>query len=173
MRVLIGDITGLKDVEAIVNAANGDGPMGRGVAGAIGKAGGPSFRNEVRRICEAARGIDAGEYYRSGAGELSNKGIRSVYHAVTMRHPGSPTSVAICEQAMRKTLEAAIKDGVKSIAFPGLGTGVGQLNKKLIAGMMASLAESYGDRIDITIIDLDKEFIDYVKGRVQSESEGS
>ena len=131
------------------------------------------MRNDVRRICEASRGVPAGECYRSTAGDLESNGIRAVYHAVTMRHPGSPTSVAVCEQAMRSTLEAAVKDGVKSIAFPGLGTGVGQLNKQQVAAMMVSVAESYNDRIEITIIDLDKEFIDFVKGRVQSESDVS
>lgn len=173
MRAIIGDITELDDVEAIVNAANGEGPMGRGVAGAIGKAGGPNLRNDVRRICEAARGIPAGECYVSTSGDLSENGIEAVYHAVTMRYPGSPTSIAICREAMQKTLDAAIRDGRKTIAFPALGTGVGQLDKSQIAAMMVSLAESYGDRIEVTIIDIDKDFIEKVKERVKTEGEVS
>lgn len=169
MRVLVGDITDLTDVEVIVNAANGDGPMGRGVAGAIGFAGGPTLRNDVRRICEAARGIAAGECYISKAGNLEDNGVRAVYHAVTMRHPGSPTSLALIESAMRKTLTEAVRNGVKKIAFPGLGTGVGALDKGLVASTMVSLAESFGDRIEVTIIDLDKEFIANVKKRIKTE----
>lgn len=169
VRVEVGDITELADVEVIVNAANGVGPMGRGVAGAIGNAGGATLRNDVRRTCEAARGYEPGDCYISKAGDLEANGIRNVYHAVTMKYPGSPTSTAIVEQAMRKTLDVAVANGVKSIAFPGLGTGVGALNKQQVASKMASLAQEFGGKIDITIIDIDKEFIDYVRERVRTE----
>lgn len=169
MRIVEGDITALKDVEIIVNAANGVGPMGRGVAGAIGQAGGPDLRNDVRIKCAAAHGFEPGECYISKPGNLEANGIKAVYHAVTMKYPGSPTSTAIVEKAMRTTLETAIKNGIKTIAFPGLGTGVGALDKEVVASKMVAVAEEFSDRIDITICDHNQSFIEYVKKKVQTE----
>lgn len=168
MRVLVGDITKLKDVEVIVNAANGVGPMGGGVAGAIGEAGGPALRNDVRQIC-TAKPYEPGDCYISIPGELSSRGILNVYHAVTMKYPGSPTSVAIVQQAMRNTLSKAVINGISSIAFPGLGTGVGELSKDKVAREMVAVANEFADSIEIVIIDTDKEFIGYVKDSQMEE----
>jgi O-acetyl-ADP-ribose deacetylase (regulator of RNase III) len=169
MRVKVGDITAMADVEAIVNAANGKGPMGFGVAGAIGEAGGLELRNAVRRICEANGGYKEGDCYVSPSGDLAKRGIKAVYHAVTMEYPGGPTSLDIVGRAMRATLDKAVSDGIKSIAFPGLGTGVGRLNPQQVASKMVGIAESYSDRIKITIIDIDKEFIDFAKASRKTE----
>lgn len=169
VRVKVGDITAMGDVEVIVNAANGKGPMGRGVAGAIGHAGGLELRNAVRRICESGS-YKEGDCYVSPSGDLADKGIKAVYHAVTMEYPGSPTSLHTVGQAMRNTLNQAVRDGVKSIAFPGLGTGVGQLSPRQVASIMVSIAESYADKIKITIIDTDKEFIELAKQARNAEA---
>lgn len=144
--------------------------MGKGVAGAIGYAGGPELRNAVRRICEAAGGYNEGDCYVSPSGDMEQQGILAVYHAVTMRYPGSPTSVDIVDKAMRATLVKAILDGRKSIAFPGLGTGVGGLNPQTVAAKMVSIAESFSDKINITIIDIDKDFIAFAKQSVKAEN---
>lgn len=170
MRILEGDITELTDVDAIVNAANGAGPMGRGVAGAIGFAGGLTLRNAVRTICQERGGFDAGECYVSPSGDLSSKGIKWVYHAVTMRYPGSPTSYDVISKAMRATLDRAVKDGVKSIAFPGLGTGVGELDVQRVAAIMTAIAESYIAKINVTLIDIDKRFVEFCKQSMQTEA---
>lgn len=169
MRVKLGDITELTDVEVIVNAANGKGPLGKGVAGAIGQAGGLVLRNAVRRICEAGS-FKEGDCYVSPPGDLADNGIKAVYHAVTMVYPGGPTSLDIVGRTMRATLDAAVAAGVKSIAFPGLGTGVGQLNPKQVATIMVSIAEAYSDRITVTIIDIDKEFVDFAKQAIKTEA---
>jgi O-acetyl-ADP-ribose deacetylase (regulator of RNase III) len=170
VRVKVGDITTMGDVEVIVNAANGKGPMGFGVAGAIGEAGGLVLRNAVRRICEAKGGYKEGDCYISPPGDLADKGIKAVYHAVTMEYPGGPTSLFIVGQAMRNTLQQAVCNGVKSIAFTGLGTGVGRLNPQNVASIMVSIAESYIDKIKVTIIDTDKEFIEFAKQARKTEA---
>lgn len=169
MRIIVGDITDVKSCEAIVNASNAKGPMGLGVAGAIGQAGGSTLRNAVRTICETGDYAE-GDCYVSHSGDLAYKGIKNVYHAVTMKYPGGPTSLDIVGKAMRNTLERAIADGVNSIAFPGLGTGVGRLSPKAVAAIMVSIAEKYNDRIKITIIDIDKEFINFAKQSVNTEA---
>jgi O-acetyl-ADP-ribose deacetylase (regulator of RNase III) len=86
-----------------------------------------------------------------------------------MKYPGSPSSVQIVQTAMRTTLQKAILNGVKSIAFPGLGTGIGGLPKDKIAREMVSVAMEFVDSIDVNIIDLDKEFIDFVKENLLTE----
>lgn len=169
MKAIVADITELTDVEVIVNAANGVGPMGRGVAGAIGGAGGPALRNDVRRNCEARGGYEPGQCYISVPGDLSENGIINVYHAVTMKYPGSPTSVEIVQSAMRSTLQAAVQNGVKSIAFPGLGTGVGALPKDRVARAMVEVANEFVDSIEITIVDTDREFIGHVEQNLLTE----
>ena len=169
MRILLGNLVELKDVEVIVNASNGRGPMGRGIAGCIGQAGGYVLRNAVRRICEEAGGYKEGDCYISPSGNLINNGIKFVYHAVTMEYPGGPTSYDIVSKAMRATLDAAIKNEIKSIAFPGLGTGIGQLDLKRVATIMVKIAESYSDRINITIVDINKEFITFAKEAKNTE----
>lgn len=170
MRVKIGDITEMGDVEAIVNASNGKGLMGTGVAWTIGQEMGEGVRTAVRRICEENGGYKEGDCYVSPPGDLAENGIKSVYHAVTMEYPGGPTSMDVVGKAMRATLDKAIANGIKSIAFPGLGTGVGRLNPQQVASKMVGIAESYAHKIEITIIDIDKEFIEFAKKARKTET---
>ncbi len=159
--IKVGDITKLKDVDVIVNAANGRSPMGRGVALAIKEATG--IGEEVKTICKEAGGYKAGECYISSAGKLQKRGIKHIYHCVTMEFPGGLTSLDTVAKGMRTTLSLAMKNEMKSIAFPGLGTGIGCLNKQQVASKMVQIAQEYCDYMDVTIIDLDKEFISYVE----------
>jgi O-acetyl-ADP-ribose deacetylase (regulator of RNase III) len=161
MKVLVADITKLK-VDAIVNASNATGPMGRGVAGAIAAAGGKKLTDDVWRICKS-NSYKEGDCYISSSGELGKRGIQAIYHAVTMVYPGGRTSLDFVGKAMRATLDAAIQNGIKSIAFPGLGTGVGALNPKSVAIKMTTIAKAYEDKIDITICDIDEQFVSFVQ----------
>lgn len=176
IKIITADITKLKNIDVIVNAANGRGVMGRGVAGAIGRAIGDSAKKNAKVVCESNRigfsdnyGFTDGECYISSSGNLIKSGINHIYHAVTMEYPGGRTSMDIISKAMRSTLELAIKNGIKSIAFPALGTGVGCLDKKQVASRMVDIAEHYSDKIDITLVDIDEEFIDFAKMQVQTE----
>lgn len=170
MKAIIADITKLKNVEVIVNAANGKGIMGRGVAGAISYAGGLEFRNQVREICNK-KDYKEGDCFISTSGELEKIGIKAVYHAVTMEFPASRTSIDTITKAMRKTLDTAIANGVQTIAFPGLGTGVGSLNPKSAAIAMFTIAKAYNNQIDITICDINEQFIGYVKELIENQRE--
>lgn len=172
MQAAVADITKLKGIEVIVNAANGRGPMGHGVAGAIGAAGGPQLRNEVRRICVDAGGFKDGDCYISSPGDLEKLGMTAIYHAVTMEYPGSRTSLDTVAKAMRSTLDRAIANGVKSIAFPGLGTGVGALDPKSVASLMVRVAKTYSDKITISIVDVDVDFIGYCQQAIQQAIQG-
>jgi O-acetyl-ADP-ribose deacetylase (regulator of RNase III) len=162
MRAIVGSILDT-ECEAIVNAANGIGVLGAGVAGAIRNAGGMAIQDEAKDICRKnGRVIEAGKCYRTGSGKLLDKGIKYVYHAVTMEYPGGRSSLKNVRDAIRAVLKQAMKDGVKSIAIPGLGTGIGGLDKESVARIMVSVADDFF-QLDVEFVDCSQEFIDYVK----------
>src|SRR5271163_4469409 len=110
-----GDLTAAK-VDAIVNAANNDLILGGGVAGAIRSKGGPSIQAE----CDKLGPIPIGEAAITGAGELK---ARYVIHAASMRLGGRTSEVAL-RDSTRNSLRRAAEQGLKSVAFPAIGTGI-------------------------------------------------
>lgn len=116
LRVVSGDICD-REVEAVVNAANNRLWMGGGVAGAIKRRGG----QEIEREAMAKGPIAIGESVVTAAGKLKAK---HVIHAAVM---GSDlvTSADYIRRATLSALARAKELGLRSIAFPALGTGVG------------------------------------------------
>ena len=110
-----GDLTE-QDVDAIVNAANNDLILGGGVAGAIARRGGPSIQAE----CRAIGPIEVGDAAITGGGQLK---ARFVVHAASM-HLGGATSADSLRRSTRRSLELAGQRGLRSIAFPAVGTGI-------------------------------------------------
>ncbi len=115
VEVLQGDLT-QQDVDAIVNAANNDLELGGGVAGAIARAGGPQIQAECRTIGP----IEVGDATITGGGTLT---ARFVIHAASMRL-GGRTSADSLRRSTRRSLEIAVQRGLRSIAFPAVGTGI-------------------------------------------------
>ena len=116
VRLCQGDLTALA-VDAIVNAANDRLWMGGGVAGAIKRRGGP----EIEHDAMALGPLPIGDAVATGGGRLP---VRHVIHAVTMGQDLS-TSERDIRTATRSALRVAESLGVRSVAFPALGTGVG------------------------------------------------
>lgn len=122
-----GDITQLA-TEAIVNAANNHLWMGAGVAGAIKRAGGADIEREA-----VSKGpIPIGEAVVTGAGELQ---ARYVIHAAAMGQD-LRTDAEKIRAATANSLKRAEELGLKSIAFPALGTGVGGFSYRQAAEVM-------------------------------------
>lgn len=115
IKVLRGDLTD-QDADAIVNAANNDLRLGGGVAGAIRRKGGPAIQAECDRIGP----IPLGEAAVTGGGNLR---ARWVIHAASMRL-GEPTAEENLRLATRNSLLRAKEKGLRSIAFPAVGTGI-------------------------------------------------
>lgn len=128
-RILLaeGDITAA-EVDAIVNAANTSLVLGSGVAGAIARRGGPSIQAE----CDAHGPVPLGGVALTGAGALPAK---HVIHAAAMAL-GGPVSEASLRAATRASLELAAAHGLRSLAFPALGTGVGGFPMQRCAEVM-------------------------------------
>lgn len=112
---LQGDITEMA-VDAIVNAANNDLILGAGVAGAIRRKGGPRIEED----CERIGSIRLGEAAVTTGGNLK---ALYVIHAASMRL-GGRTSAESLRMATRHSLLRAEEKGIKSIAFPAIGTGI-------------------------------------------------
>lgn len=126
--VTTGDITKLK-VDAIVNPANNQLIMGGGVAGAILRAGGRKIQEEAIKKAP----VPVGKAIATRAGELR---VKYVIHAPTMERPAMTTGKEKVKLAMRGALKCAYDLGIKSMAFPGMGTGVGGLDFKEAAQTM-------------------------------------
>ena len=135
LRLAEGDLTELK-VDAIVNPANSYGVMGGGVAGAIRKKGGVEIEKEATKKAP----IPLGEAVATAAGKLP---CRFVIHAPTMTRPAELTSLENVKKATRAALECADKAGLKQIAFPGMGTGVGRVDPSDAAQAMVETAQSF------------------------------
>jgi O-acetyl-ADP-ribose deacetylase (regulator of RNase III) len=110
-----GDITEM-ETDAIVNAANNDLVLGGGVAGAIRKKGG----DEIQRECDDIGSIPVGYAAITTGGKLKAK---YVIHAASMRLGGGTTAEDL-RRATAHSLRIAAERGLKTIAFPAVGTGV-------------------------------------------------
>ncbi len=111
-----GDITA-QTTDAIVNAANNYLWMGSGVAGAIKKKGGQVIEDEA-----VAQGpIEVGDAVITTGGDLA---ARYVIHAAGMGQD-LQTSEDILHKVTVRCLELAEENGIRSLAFPAIGTGVG------------------------------------------------
>jgi O-acetyl-ADP-ribose deacetylase (regulator of RNase III) len=110
-----GDLTEM-DTDAIVNAANNDLQLGGGVAGAIRRKGG----DDIQRECDAIGSIPVGYAAITGGGKLA---ARHVIHAASMQL-GGRTSAANLRTSIAHSLRIAAERGLKTIAFPAVGTGI-------------------------------------------------
>ncbi len=134
IEVLERDITGV-GAEALVNAANNHLWMGAGVAGAIRRAGGSEIEEEAVRQGP----IKVGEVVATRAGRLTAKYI---IHAAVMGQD-LVTDAEKIRQATRNSLIKAEELGLKSIAFPALGTGVGGFPVEECARIMIGVVRDY------------------------------
>ena len=113
---LKGDITEMA-VDAIVNAANTDLTMDAGVAAAIRRKAGERIEEE----CERLAPIRLGE-----AAVTSGIKLKALFviHAASMR-PGEKATADSLRLATRASLMRAEEKGIRSMAFPAMGTGAG------------------------------------------------
>jgi O-acetyl-ADP-ribose deacetylase (regulator of RNase III) len=136
--VTTGDLTKIK-TDAIVNPANSFGFMGGGVALAIKRAGGEDIEKEA--VSKAP--VQIGSAVATTAGRLKAK---FVIHAPTMAEPAGDTNEGNVRVATLAALECAVKEGVKSIAFPGMGTGVGGLAYETAAEAMIEAIKEFASK---------------------------
>lgn len=141
VEVQIGDITAL-EVDAIVNAANQSLLGGGGVDGAIHRAAGPELKAYNRKL----GGCPTGEARISPGFELPAKFVISTVGPVW--HGGKQGEPELLESCYRNTLKLAVDNGVRTIAFPAISTGVYGYPKRQAAAIAVTVMRAFEDKFD-------------------------
>jgi O-acetyl-ADP-ribose deacetylase (regulator of RNase III) len=130
IKLLQGDITKM-EVDAIVNAANSSLMGGGGVDGAIHRAGGPVILAECREIVARQGRCETGQAVITSGGNLPAK---FVIHTVgPVWRGGNNNETNLLQNAYLNSLRLAVENGVETIAFPNISTGVYGFPKKKAA----------------------------------------
>lgn len=117
LEVIVADITTL-DVDAIVNAANPSLAGGGGVDGAIHRAAGPELARAATRFAPCQTGdavITAG---------FGLKARRVIHTVGPIWFGGGQHEPELLASSYARSLELAGREGLRSIAFPAISTGV-------------------------------------------------
>lgn len=118
IRVVQGDITTMA-VDAIVNAANESLRGGGGVDGAIHRAAGPGLLEE----CETLGGAKTGEAKITAGYNLPAKFVIHTPGPIYDRY-GKRKAEELLGSCYRESLMRAEENGVKTIVFPCISTGI-------------------------------------------------
>jgi len=167
IEVLKGDITKIK-VDAIVNAANSSLLGGGGVDGAIHRAGGASILEECKKIVARQGGCETGEAVITTAGNLDAK---FVIHTVgPIWNGGEKNEAEKLANCYKNSLQLAIDNNCKTIAFPNISTGVYGYPKNEAAKIAVNTVlefVSHTDKIDkVIFVCFDDENFNFINNQL-------
>jgi O-acetyl-ADP-ribose deacetylase (regulator of RNase III) len=121
IEILKADITEIQ-VDAIVNAANTSLLGGGGVDGAIHRKGGKAILDDCVKIRNKQGGCKIGDAVITTAGNLPAK---YVIHTVGPVWNGDKEDKKnLLKACYQNSLEVAVQNNIKTIAFPGISTGI-------------------------------------------------
>jgi O-acetyl-ADP-ribose deacetylase (regulator of RNase III) len=120
IQVVLDDITTLK-VDAVVNAANSSLMGGGGVDGAIHRVGGPAILEECQKIVAFQGGCPTGNAVITTAGNLPAKYVIHTVGPIWSKSSNPSELLADCYQ---NSLQLAIENNCRTVAFPNISTGI-------------------------------------------------
>lgn len=167
IQVIKGDITTI-ETEAIVNAANTSLLGGGGVDGAIHRKGGNKILEECIAIRNKQGGCNVGEAVITSAGNLLSK---YVIHTVGPVWNGDKEEKKkLLENCYQNCLELAVKNNIKTIAFPNISTGIYHFPKDKAATIAIETVSNFNqkDKIDeVVFVCFDDENYDLYKNTIK------
>jgi len=143
IKTVLGDITKIDYVEAIVNAANSSLLGGGGVDGAIHRAAGKELLFECRML----NGCKTGQAKITKGYNLPCKYI--VHTVGPVWNGGKKREEELLASCYENTLRVAVETGIRTIAFPSISTGayrfpVEKAAKIAVSTVAAFLQENEG-----------------------------
>ncbi len=133
------------DTEALVNAVNIEGVMGKGIALQFKKKY-PEMFEAYRRACKEGQ-VQPGRMHVYELPDMFNP--RFIINFPTKRHWRSPSSTDDVKAGLRALAEEIRKRGIKSIALPALGCGNGGLDWSEVLPMIKS---ALADLTDVRLL---------------------
>jgi O-acetyl-ADP-ribose deacetylase (regulator of RNase III) len=140
VRLVKGNITKI-EADAVVNAANSSLMGGGGVDGAIHRAGGPAILEECMKIRARQGGCPTGEAVITTGGKLP---APYVIHTVgPVWNGGNKDEDELLAACYRNSLSLAVKNGIKTIAFPNISTGIYHFPKERAAAIAVKTVKEF------------------------------
>lgn len=139
IKTLKGDITKIQDVQAIVNAANSSLLGGGGVDGAIHRVAGPELLFECRLLGGC----------KTGQAKLTkgyNLPCDYVIHTVgPVWYGGRKNEEELLANCYFNSMQLALENGIRKIAFPSIATGIYHFPVELAAKIAVQTVAGFLD----------------------------